>query len=260
MIKDVYGNARFYGVYRGTVANTQDPQGLGRLKLKVPQILANQETEWAWPVEKYGTSTVIPNVGQGVWAMFEGGDPSYPMWIGTFGSSTIATESTESVVTPTQTEVVFSGPVSERWSPKFEATGLTFTGSGTNYPTYNSHYLKYGQLVTFHISVSFATVTNFGTGQYKLELPVLPIPSAASHFSAWAWVDPSQPADELNGHVQMVADHLPGSQVLDLHWLKETTATPKPLIESLLAQDTPVTFTTASILYVNGTYIADEVI
>lgn len=146
-------------------------------------------------------------------------------------------------------------PTENRWSPVFQATGLTFTGVGETYPTYNSYYVKIGKLVTFNISIDLSTVTNFGTGQFKTELPFLPIPSAANHFSAWSWINPSQPADELNGHVQMVADHLPNSQVLDLHWLKETTATPKPLIESLLSQGTPVTFTTSSKIYVNGTYI-----
>ena len=148
-------------------------------------------------------------------------------------------------------------PTAVRWSPTFSATGLTFTGSGNTYPTYDSYYLQMGQLVTFNIKCVMSTVTNFGTGQLKLELPFTPIPTAANHFSAWAWINPALPADELNGHVQMVADHLPGSSVLDLHWLKETTASPKPLIESLLIQGTPVTFTTASIIYVNGTYIAE---
>ena len=148
------------------------------------------------------------------------------------------------------------GPTNVRWSPVFQATGLTFTGTGATYPTYNSYYVKIGQLVSFNIVISLSTVTNFGTGQLKTELPFLPIPTAANHFSAWAWVDPSLPPDELNGHIQMVADHLPSSLVLDLHWLKETTATPKPLIESLLVQGTPVTFTTASKIYINGTYIA----
>lgn len=147
-------------------------------------------------------------------------------------------------------------PVATRWSPTFQATGLTFTGSGNTYPTYNSYYVKFGQLVSFNIKIEMTTVTNFGTGQFKVDLPFAPISTAANHFSAWAWVDPSQPADELNGHVQMVADHISGSQTLDLHWLKETTANPKPLIESLLVQGTPVTFTTASIFYVNGTYIS----
>ena len=147
-------------------------------------------------------------------------------------------------------------PTTVRWSPVFEATGLTFTGSGLTYPSYNSYYVKFGQLVSFNIVIELSTVTNFGTGQFKTELPFLPIPTAANHFSAWGWVNPALPADELNGHVQMVADHLPNSLSLDLHWLKETTATPKPLIESLLVQGTPVTFTTASRIYINGTYIA----
>ncbi len=142
-----------------------------------------------------------------------------------------------------------------RFSPIFQATGLTFTGTGLTYPTYNSYYVKYGQMVTFNIIVNLTTVTNFGTGQFKVDLPFAPLASTANHFSAWSWVNPALPPDELNGHVQMVADHLPDSQTMDLHWLKETTANPKPLIESLLVQGTPVTFTTASRMYINGTYI-----
>lgn len=153
--------------------------------------------------------------------------------------------------------VPYTPPTSTRWSPVFEATGLTFTGSGATYPSYNSYYVKYGQMVTFNIAIDLTTVTNFGTGQFKVALPFAPIGTAANHFPAWSWVDPTQPADELNGHVQLVADHLPGSITMDLHWLKETTATPKPLIESLLIQGTPITFTTASKLYINGTYISE---
>lgn len=149
-----------------------------------------------------------------------------------------------------------SDPVAVRWSPTFSATGLTFTGSNSTYPTYGSYYVKHGQLVTFNIKCIMTTVTNFGTGQFKLELPFTPLDGFSNHFSAWCWVDPSQPADELNGHIQMVADHLPADKTLDLHWLKETTASPKPLIESLLVQGTPVTLTTASIIYVNGSYIS----
>ena len=148
-------------------------------------------------------------------------------------------------------------PAAVRWTPSFTGTGLSFTGTNTTHPTYNSYYMKLGQLVTFNIKCIMSTVTNFGTGQLKLELPFTPIPTAANHFSAWCWANPALPADELNGHVQLVADHLPGSATLDLHWLKETTASPKPLIESLLVQDTPITLTTSSILYVNGTYLAE---
>lgn len=241
MIKDSDGKTRFYGVYRGVVVDTRDPLNKNRVRLQVPQVLANQATSWAWPVVSVSNvQASTPTVGEGVFVMFEGGDPSFPLWSGKFVGE------------------VQPYPTAVRWSPVFQATGLTFTGSGTTYPTYNSYYVKHGQMVTFNISIDLTTVTNFGTGQYKTELPFDPIPSAANHFSAWSWVDPSQPADELNGHKQLVADHLPGSKSLDLHWLKETTASPKPLIESLLVQGTPVTFTTASKMYVNGTYIAAE--
>jgi hypothetical protein len=124
-------------------------------------------------------------------------------------------------------------PTSVRFSPVFQATGLTFTGSGATYPTYNSYYVKAGQLVTFWIAVDFTTVTNFGTGQFKVELPFAPISTASNHFPAWCWVNPALPPDELNGHIQLVADHLPGVQTLDIHWLQSTTANPKPVIETL---------------------------
>ena len=38
-----------------------------------------------------------------------------------------------------------------RYSPAFTATGLTFTGTGATYPTYNSYYIKTGKLVSFVI-------------------------------------------------------------------------------------------------------------
>jgi hypothetical protein len=149
-----------------------------------------------------------------------------------------------------------STPTQTRWSPVFQATGLTFTGSGVTYPTYSSYYVKFGQMVTFWIAIDMATVTNFGTGQFKVDLPFAPLATAANHFSAWCWVNPALPADDLNGHIQLVADHLTGSQTLDIHWLKAATSNPKPVIESIMSQGDPVTLTTSSRMYVNGTYIS----
>ncbi len=143
-----------------------------------------------------------------------------------------------------------------RWTPNFTATGLTFTGSNSTHPCYNSYYVKVGQLVTFSIKINMSTVTNFGTGQFKTELPFTPAADTINHFPAWCWVDPSQPADELNGHIILQADHLPSDKVLDIHWLKETTAMPKPVIESLFLQGSPVTLTTSSLIYINGSYIS----
>jgi hypothetical protein len=145
-----------------------------------------------------------------------------------------------------------------RWTPSFTATGLTFTGSGITHPAYNSYYAKVARVVTFSIEIDMTTVTNFGTGQFKTSLPFPPYDGTANHFSGWVWVDPSLPVDELNGHIILVADHLPGSQTLDIHWHKQTTASPKPVIESLFVQGTPVTLITASKMWFNGTYMTAE--
>jgi len=85
MIQDFYGNRRFYGIYRGVVIDDNDPLGQRRLKLKIPQVLHDNVSEWAWEKESSGIKRYVPEINQAVWAMFEGGDPSYPVWIGLFG-------------------------------------------------------------------------------------------------------------------------------------------------------------------------------
>jgi len=71
---------RFFGIYRGVVVDTNDPKEKGRIKLKVPQILGNTSTSWAWPI----VGGYIPIPGDGCWVMFEGGDPNFPLWLGAF--------------------------------------------------------------------------------------------------------------------------------------------------------------------------------
>jgi len=41
---------RFYGIYRGIVSDINDPDNLGRIRMKVPQILGPAVTGWAWPI------------------------------------------------------------------------------------------------------------------------------------------------------------------------------------------------------------------
>lgn len=88
MVIDEYGNRRFYGVYRGVVADNSDPLNQGRLKLRIPQVLFDQVTDWAWVRNSPGVIYEPPAVGHGVWVLFEGGDPSFPIAIGTFGTET----------------------------------------------------------------------------------------------------------------------------------------------------------------------------
>lgn len=78
----------FYGIYRGVVVANKDPESHRRLKVTVPQLSGtaiSKELPWAWPKETSALKTEVPKIGEGVWVMYEGGDPSYPLWIGTYG-------------------------------------------------------------------------------------------------------------------------------------------------------------------------------
>lgn len=157
----------FFGIYRGVCVDNEDPESLNRIRLKVPQVLHTNVTNWAYPclpvvtnaehpdhiahtaaqvaalltthtshsvsisgttssggdpahshtfsatqtlahaahsgtsgtlthahedvedpLETNGTEHTphrkVPNISQGVWVMFEGGDPNFPVWMGVY--------------------------------------------------------------------------------------------------------------------------------------------------------------------------------
>ena len=77
---------RYYGIYRGTVANNVDPMHLGRITAVVPNVGGDTPLGWAMPcvplAGKQMGMFMVPQIGAGVWMQFEGGDPDYPVWIG----------------------------------------------------------------------------------------------------------------------------------------------------------------------------------
>jgi uncharacterized protein involved in type VI secretion and phage assembly len=77
---------RFFGKYRGTVTDVD--AGTLRIKATVPAVLADQPTGWCMPCVPYAGDSVgiafLPEVGAGVWIEFEGGDVSYPIWVGCY--------------------------------------------------------------------------------------------------------------------------------------------------------------------------------
>jgi hypothetical protein len=161
---------QFFGIYRAVCVDNEDPIEKNRIKVKVPQILGEAISDWAWPclpitsnadhpdhlphlasevaalltthtshavsvsgntggatVGTFGSHThsfsatqtltheahsgntgelthdhedsedplevngtehtphrKVPNLEQGVWVMFEGGDPNFPIWMGVF--------------------------------------------------------------------------------------------------------------------------------------------------------------------------------
>jgi uncharacterized protein involved in type VI secretion and phage assembly len=80
---------RYYGKYRGTV--TEIDEATLRIKAKVPAVLRDTPTGWCMPCVPYAGKDVgfvfLPEVGAGVWIEFEGGDVSYPVWVGCYWRS-----------------------------------------------------------------------------------------------------------------------------------------------------------------------------
>ncbi len=78
--------SRFWGKYRGIVNDVNDPQGLGRIRAQVPEVLDTEISPWALPCTPYPGPDqgwfAIPPVGAAVWIEFEAGDPARPIWVG----------------------------------------------------------------------------------------------------------------------------------------------------------------------------------
>ena len=81
-----FSSGPFCSIYRGVVTNNTDPSSLMRLQVRVPSVLGNQMV-WALPCIQNGTSVTLPAIGKGVWIMFENGNPSSPVWMGTWSGN-----------------------------------------------------------------------------------------------------------------------------------------------------------------------------
>jgi phage baseplate assembly protein gpV len=75
---------RFYGKYRGTV--TEVDAATMRIKANVPAVLGTTTSGWCEACVPYAGPDVgfvmLPEIDSGVWIEFEGGDVSYPIWVG----------------------------------------------------------------------------------------------------------------------------------------------------------------------------------
>ena len=85
--KDNGFGRKFYGKYRAIVSNNKDTDDkMGRIKVKCPAVLGEDESNWCNPCTPYAGDKVghyfIPNVGDSVWVEFEGGNPDLPIWVG----------------------------------------------------------------------------------------------------------------------------------------------------------------------------------
>jgi len=76
-----------FGLYRGVVRDVDDPEEKGRIRVEVHELLgAGKLTNWASYCAPFGGGGagffMLPRPGDGVWVMFERGEPTKPVWIG----------------------------------------------------------------------------------------------------------------------------------------------------------------------------------
>jgi hypothetical protein len=64
-------------IYAGIITHAQDPQGLGRVRLRVPQVSGDTVSGWAYPS---GQVTRQATVGERVWATYDGGGRRLVYW------------------------------------------------------------------------------------------------------------------------------------------------------------------------------------
>jgi len=80
---------RRFGKYRAFVIDNEDPEKRGRLRLYIPSVLGDAETGWALPCFPFGGGKsygwfAVPEKEAQVWAEFEEGDITRPIWTGVF--------------------------------------------------------------------------------------------------------------------------------------------------------------------------------
>lgn len=78
--------SKIYGVVVGIVTNNKDPDSLGRVKVKIPRISGEDESNWARVIsfmagKDYG-AFYLPEVDDEVLVSFEHGDINIPYVIG----------------------------------------------------------------------------------------------------------------------------------------------------------------------------------
>jgi len=123
--------ARYYGLYRGIVTSNDDDQSLGRIKAQVPTVLGDVESGWCMPCVPYAGDQVgiafLPEVGSGVWIAFEGGDVSYPVWVGCYWRS----GELPSDVAPATKVIVTKAPLELKLDDDGESIEITDSNGNT---------------------------------------------------------------------------------------------------------------------------------
>lgn len=79
---------KFFGKFRAYVIDVDDPEERGRIRVMCPDVLGEYASDWcemcASGVQQHTGDIIIPEVGESVWVEFEEGDPTYPVYLGSW--------------------------------------------------------------------------------------------------------------------------------------------------------------------------------
>jgi hypothetical protein len=136
-------------------------------------------------------------------------------------------------------------PTENPYVSVLSATGAAYTGSpgaGT--------YSQYGKQVIFNVAVACTNISNFGTGQWQLTLPVTPETGKALSFSGILDI-----AGNQSGAVYEIAGHTTeGSAIVRLFVIGTNG------LRANLTGTSPATLTTSSRVYISGAFLAQTAI
>jgi phage baseplate assembly protein gpV len=126
---------RFYGKYRGVVTDVD--ASTMRIKASVPSVLPGLSTGWCTPCVPYAGPQVgflmLPDIGSGVWIEFEGGDVSFPIWVGCYWNTgdvpSAASADVKSIITSSGT-LAFDNNASSVTLQDTTPNSLVFNASG----------------------------------------------------------------------------------------------------------------------------------
>ncbi len=81
-----HGDVRYFAMYVGVVLDRNDPEVLGRVRVRVPGLM-DDGGPWAWPLGMPGGGgpqlgfKMVPRLGAEVAVFFKGGDPDAPYYL-----------------------------------------------------------------------------------------------------------------------------------------------------------------------------------
>lgn len=127
---------RFYGKYRGTVVDVD--ASTMRIKAQVPSVLGDIPSGWCMACVPYAGPNVgfamLPELNSGVWIEFEGGDTSYPIWVGGYwrsGEFPSQASATTKVIVTKSGSLAFDDDASSVTLADTSSDSLTLTGGSS---------------------------------------------------------------------------------------------------------------------------------